>query len=107
MPTVQKLFVILLILLLIPAPLSAQDDGIDAAPSIGDPFAPDLGNAGIDVQTVLLELDANPAGPTIAGTATLDIRLTLDDVISFSLDLRQQMTVNAVRVAGDSVPWTH
>ncbi len=90
-----------------PGVLLAQDNGIDAAPTIGDPFAPTLGNAGIDVQSVRLTLTADPIRATLDGSAALDIRLTQEDLISFSLDLRQQMSVSAVKVNDRPAAWTH
>ena len=39
----------------------------------GDPLAPDLGNGGIDVQHVALNLTINPRAGTLAGSATLTL----------------------------------
>ncbi len=64
----------------------------------GDPLAPDLGNGGIDVQHVALNLTINPRAGTLAGSATLSIRVTMHRLMSFGLDARdldiERVTVN-------------
>jgi aminopeptidase N len=62
-------------------------DAVDGAPGVGDPYFPDLGNAGYDVAAYDLSLDVDPTGAgavvgdaTIAATATEALR-------SFHLDL--------------------
>ena len=82
-------------------------DQIDGAPSIGDSFAPELGNTGIDVLHYDLTLFADPTIPAIDGTAVLTIATTYPNLASFTLDLHQIMTVSEVRVDGTPVEFEH
>lgn len=54
--------------------------------SIGDPFTPELGNTGYEVQHYRLQLAIDPATTMISGRATLDILTTLPDLGRLSLD---------------------
>ncbi|HLA45903.1 MAG TPA: M1 family aminopeptidase, partial [Aggregatilineales bacterium] len=73
---------------------------VDAAPSIGDLWTPELGNAGIDVLHYDLSLRVEPVEPHIEGTAVLYMNTIYPNLVSFTLDLRDFMTVSAVRVNG-------
>lgn len=79
------------------AKLPAQVAG---AETIGDPYTPELGNSGIDVEHYSLILTADPRGPSISGTAELTLTVTQPNLASFTLDLRQLLSVSAVRVGG-------
>lgn len=67
----------------VPSPTLALLSG---SPSLGDPFTPDLGNTGYDVQHVLLQLAINPGQSTVAGTATLQAVTTMPNLRQISLD---------------------
>jgi hypothetical protein len=77
---------------------------VDGAPTIGDPFMPGLGNAGIDVQHVALDLSFDMDHHTLSGTATLDIRATYHELRSFTLDSYGPQ-IDAVTIDGDDVPF--
>lgn len=78
---------------------------VDGLPTIGDVYAPELGNSGIDVLHYRLELDAQPRNIRIGGTAELDIRVMTHNLASFTLDLRL-MEVDDVRLDGAPVDYT-
>jgi hypothetical protein len=54
--------------------------------SIGDPYAPQLGNLGYEVQHYTLGLALDPAVKFVAGTATLEAVSTLPNLDQLSLD---------------------
>ncbi|MEW6579571.1 MAG: M1 family metallopeptidase, partial [Chloroflexota bacterium] len=70
----------------------------------GDPLAPDLGNGGIDVQHVALDLTIDPRAGTLEGSATLDIRATMHGLLSFGLDARD-LDIQRVTVNGEETPF--
>ncbi len=63
----------------------------------GDPFYPQAGNGGYDVQSYALKLDYQPRNRQLAGDVTITARAT-QDLSSFNLDLRgfkiSTLTVN-------------
>ncbi len=67
----------------VPSPTLALMSG---SPSIGDPFTPDLGNTGYDVQHYDLQLAIDPASATIVGTATLEGVTTMPNLRQIPLD---------------------
>jgi hypothetical protein len=77
---------------------------VDGAPTLGDPFMPGLGNAGIDVQHVALDLDFDMDNHALAGTATLDIRATYHELRSFTLDAYGPQ-IDAVTIDGVDAPF--
>lgn len=70
----------------------------------GDPLAPDLGNGGIDVQHVALDLAIDPRAGTLQGSAVLDIRATMHRLLSFGLDARG-LDIQRVAVNGEKTPF--
>lgn len=54
--------------------------------SIGDPYTPELGNTGYDVQHYLLQLALDPAVDRIQGAATVEAVATLHGLSELSLD---------------------
>jgi aminopeptidase N len=68
-------------------PPSGGPRGTIGAPGVGDPFFPNAGNGGIDVQDYSLVLAYDPATRNLSGTATLRIRAT-QSLSRFDLDLR-------------------
>jgi len=63
---------------------------------IGDPYYPDWGNGGYDVQSYLIALEIDPATNTLKGSTTIQANAT-EYLSSFNLDLRG-LTVDAVAV---------
>lgn len=63
-------------------PLTPQAGGR----SLGDPYAPQLGNTGYDVQHYLLQLALDPAVDQVQGAATIDAIATLHRLAELSLD---------------------
>lgn len=74
-------------------------DAIVAAPTLGDVFSPELGNAGIDVLHYTLDLAMFPDQRRVAGTAQLSIKAITHHLAGFSLDL-SGMTVTSVAING-------
>ncbi|MGW1435511.1 M1 family metallopeptidase [Streptomyces griseus] len=61
-------------------------EGTPGAAGLRDPYFPGLGNGGYDVTHYGLELDVDPAGDRLRGTATITARAT-QDLSAFHLDL--------------------
>ncbi len=91
-----KRLLLFLLLLILPAAALAQQPGADG---IGDPYFPQLGNGGYDVQHYTLDLTVDMERNLIAGTATLEV-LALEDLSAFNLDFAgfdiDDVTVNDV-----------
>ncbi|NUM47207.1 MAG: M1 family metallopeptidase [Anaerolineales bacterium] len=68
--------------------------------SIGDPYAPELGNTGYDVQHYALQLALDPAQVFVDGAATIEAIATLHNLVELSLDFSgfdiQTLTVNGL-----------
>jgi aminopeptidase N len=66
--------------------------------SIGDAYAPELGNIGYDVQHYTLQFALDPAHTYVDGTANIQAVATLDNLIELSLDFSgyeiEQLTVD-------------
>ena len=94
--------------------LSAALLAISAAPAsaaftpgasgAGDPFYPQAGNGGYDVQTYSLKLAYEPQNEQLDGDATITARAT-QDLSSFNLDLRD-LKVVSVTVNGAAASYT-
>jgi aminopeptidase N len=72
--------------------------GLARPDSMGDPYYPQLGNAGYDAQHYTLDLTADPAANTLSATMTLQAR-ALTDLPGFNLDFHG-FTIGAVTVNG-------
>ena len=59
---------------------------LSGSPSLGDPFTPDLGNTGYDVQSYHLQLAIDPLQSRIEGTTTLQAVTTIPNLRQISLD---------------------
>jgi len=81
-----------------PDPARPGPSGSVGAPGVGDPFFPNAGNGGIDVQDYDLRLAYSPGTKRLEGTATLRIVAT-QDLSRFDLDLRG-FTLGTVAVDG-------
>jgi aminopeptidase N len=86
-----------------PAGPPSEPAGDPAPVGLGDPYFPDLGNPGIDVDHYVIELAVDPASNLIAGTATLEATATTT-AASFTLDLLG-LEVAAVTVDGRPAPF--
>jgi hypothetical protein len=89
--------------------LAAVLDDAAASPVYGeltlhDPHTPKLGNSGIDVQHVALDLAFDLDAHSINGTARLDIRVLAQNLISFGLDA-SGLDIARVTVDGSEVPF--
>ena len=67
----------------VPSPTPGPQSG---EPSIGDPYAAELGNTGYDVQHYHVELEINPGVAFLRGTTTITAAAELHNLIEFSLD---------------------
>jgi len=89
-----------------------DESGIDAGSAaepggegIGDPYFPTLGNGGYDVDRYLLDLEWDPDGRVLAGSATIEATATTH-LGSFNLDF-EQLTVDTVTVDGTEAAFEH
>ncbi|HEX2979720.1 MAG TPA: hypothetical protein VHO48_05620, partial [Anaerolineaceae bacterium] len=75
-----------------------QPVGVAGERSIGDPYAPELGNTGYDVQMYTLRFAIDPAEINLAAHATIEALSTLANLGQISLDFTGfdigQLTVN-------------
>lgn len=76
-------------------PLTPQSGGR----SIGDPYAPELGNTGYDVQHYVLQLSLEPAVDYVQGAATIEAVAGLHGLAELALDFAG-FEVNSVTVNG-------
>lgn len=74
---------------------------IEHGRSIGDPYIPELGNQGYNVQSYTLQLALDPDVPIIDGTTTIAALATEDNLTEFSLDF---VGFAIDRVTVDGVP---
>ena len=91
--------------------LSAADVAADASPTftpgaagVGDPYFPQLGNGGFDVEHYDLNLGYVPGTRQLSGTVTVRAEAT-QNLSRFDLDL-SGMTVRSVRVDGAAARFT-
>jgi aminopeptidase N len=81
---------------------SGRDDpGTAGAPGVGDPYFPELGNGGYDVDHYDLDIDWLPDAGGLAGTATIEAEAT-QALSSFNLDLLADLEVDDATVDGTS-----
>jgi aminopeptidase N len=73
------------------------------AAGIGDPYFPDDGNGGYDVQHYDLDLSYEPSTDVLAGTATISATAT-QFLSRFNLDL-DGLKVRAITVNGTAAKW--
>ncbi len=76
--------------------------GVAGGDSIGDPYIPELGNTGYDVQAYNLSLDLDPAATTFDATVTITSTVALDNLGRLSLDCLG-LDVHSVFVADQAV----
>lgn len=85
-----------------PLPQSAAPTGVAASASLGDPYIPELGNSGYDVQQYDLQLALDPALPQVQGTARIQAVTAVDQLSQLSLDFIG-FDVTQVSVEGTAV----
>jgi aminopeptidase N len=85
----------------VPTPVIATPFPVAGEPSLGDPYTPELGNTGYDVQRYAISLALDPAQPVVAGTTTIDALATLDQLARLSLDFIG-FTIESVTVDGSA-----
>ncbi len=86
-------------------PLSTKPAlGAAGKASIGDPYFPELGNTGYDVQRYHLVFDINPEMATLAATAEISATATLENLNQLSLDFKGYQ-IEDVKVDGESVAY--
>jgi aminopeptidase N len=90
--------------LLVSTPAAAADRFGPGSTQGGDPYFPQAGNGGYDVQHYHLNLAYTPETGRLEGRATITLEAT-DDLSSFSLDLRS-LKVRSVQVDGERASFT-
>jgi len=75
------------------------------AAGIGDPYFPELGNGGYDVDLYGIELAFDPAAGAIDATATIEATAT-ESLASFNLDLTG-LDVSSVEIDGEAATFDH
>lgn len=70
----------------VPAPPDTSAEPVAGAPGVGDPYYPDLGNGGYDVQHYLLDLEWDPETQRLDAMAVIHATAALP-LSSFNLDL--------------------
>ena len=102
MPVNRSLSAILFTTILVgcmpPAPMTASTPvPVVGSPGMNDPYYPNLGNGGYDVQHYLIALDIDPPNNTIRGSTTITAN-AMEYLESFNLDLQgleiESITVN-------------
>jgi aminopeptidase N len=82
-----------------PSPMTASTPTpvpIVGSPGMNDPYYPNLGNGGYDVQHYLIALDIDPPNNTIRGSTTITAN-AMEYLESFNLDL-QGLEIDAITV---------
>lgn len=82
------------------------DASVAGQTSIGDRFAPELGNTGYDVLHYELNLNIDSTIPYLAGTAVLTSRANYHHLNRFDLDLLDNIEVQRVTVSGQPVDFS-
>lgn len=93
-----------------PTPEPATPASVTPAPavsgrSIGDPYTPELGNTGYDVQRYTLRLALDPAQEFVSGSTVIEAIAAADGLAEVSLDFIG-FTVETVTVAETAVPFS-
>ena len=73
--------------------------------SIGDPYIPELGNLGYDVQHYALQITLDPQTYWLEGNSTISLVTTMDGLTSLSFDFIG-MDVSAVTVDGQAATYS-
>jgi len=73
-----------------------QTEPVNGSPGIGDPYYPNLGNGGYDVEKYTIVLEINPELNTVSGKTIINAK-TIERLASFNLDF-QGLIVDSVYV---------
>ena len=71
---------------------------------IGDPYFPELGNGGYDVQHYTIALEVDPSINTVKGSTTIDA-LATESLLTFNLDF-QGLTIDSITVGNAPATYT-
>lgn len=83
-------------------------DGSVGSTGIGDPYYPDSGNGGYQVDTYNISVTYDPATDALSGTTIVTGSVTQTSRLGrFDLDLRQAMKVSSVSVNGTAAAFQH
>lgn len=77
---------------------------IEGAPGMEDPYYPDLGNGGYDVQDYTIALDVDPLNNEVSGSTAITANAT-DFLSSFNLDFHG-LTVDSIAVNGEDAEYS-
>lgn len=99
--TVLYPFSVLAVVLALLVPVHQSAATVAGGQSIGDPFAPELGNTGYDVTHYDLALKFDLDQGTLSGVATIQAKATLDQLGSLSLDF-STLQASAVNIDDQS-----
>jgi aminopeptidase N len=77
---------------------------VAGARSIGDPYIPEIGNTGYDVQHYTLQLALDPAVRDVAGSTSIEAISTLDNLGQISLDF-VGFDVQSIKLDGAEVDY--
>ena len=83
---------------------TAAVSGEPGAVGIGDPYYPEIGNGGYDVEHYSISLSYDPARPDIVGETEITATAT-QDLSQFNLDL-VALSVDSVEVDGEVAEWS-
>jgi aminopeptidase N len=86
-----------------PAPADGTPTAVISGRSIGDPYTPELGNTGYDVQRYTLRLALDPAEEFVTGSTQVEAVAAVDGLTQVSLDFIGY-TVETVTVGQTAVP---
>lgn len=90
---------------LTPEPATPTPAAVSSGRSIGDPYTPELGNTGYDVQRYTLRLALDPADEFVAGSTQIEAVTSLDGLSQVSLDFIG-FDVQSVTVGETAVPFS-
>lgn len=88
-----------------PAATLPPVEGVAGEQSIGDPYIPELGNTGYDVQHYVLRLALDPAQTEVERLVTIEAVATLDELAQLSLDFIG-FQVHSVMVEGEETAFS-
>jgi aminopeptidase N len=87
-----------------PTTTSVTAASASGSSGVGDPYFPDLGNPGYDVEHYLLDLTVDPEADTLQGGVSITASAT-EDLDSFHLDFLG-LTIDALTVDGIATPFS-